>query len=102
MRGISLVKAFLAEHRTDMPRLFNRSTNPKRVAIRAKLIRHLDDNGLSAAEISRVLDIDRHTVLYWLNEELRRKKMNARAVNHGRQKIYLWWDECAKAMECRA
>lgn len=99
MIGMSLVKAFLAEHKTDMARLFNRSTNPKRVALRAKLIRHLDAAGLSNAEISRVLDIDRDTVSYWLQDERRRAKIRQRATNHGRAKIYHWWEECAQAME---
>lgn len=102
MKGAALVKAFLSEHQTDMHRLFNRSTNPKRVALRAKLIRHLDTSGLSAAEISRVLDIQPNTVTYWLNEKYRQKKIRVRAINHQRTKIYRWWEDCVRVLEMRA
>ncbi len=105
MIGAKLVKEFLAEHGTDMQRLFNRSTHPRRASLRAKLIRQLDAAGLNRSEISRVLDIDRNTVVYWLEDEFRRKKLRARAANHQRNrrnKIYNWWEQCAQAMEARA
>lgn len=102
MKGTALVKAFLAEHQVEMPQIFNRSTNPKRVALRAKAIRHLDSSGLSTAEISRVLNIDPGTVRYWLDDDFRLGKTRTRFVNHRREKIYRWWDECAKVMEARA
>jgi len=102
MMGAALVKAFLAEHRTDRRRLFNRSTDPKRVALRAKLIRALHEDGLNYSEIARVLEIDISTARYWIIEEERRSKMRsgrARNARRCRRKIYHQWEECAQAME---
>ncbi len=105
MRGTSLVKSFLAEHRIDMRRLFNGSLDQKRVALRAKLIRLLHADGLNYSEISRVLEIGIGTVRYWLIEDVRRDKLRCRAANHQRRrrrKLYHQWEECAQAMENRA
>lgn len=102
MKGTALVKSFLTEHRTDMRRLFNRSTDQKLVGLRAKLIRHLYGDGLSYAEISRVLNIDPNTVRYWLIDEEKQRMMKSRRAGHERRKrlkIYYQWEECAQAME---
>ncbi len=106
MKGTALVKSFLTEHKTDMQRLFNTSTERRKVALRAKLIRALHDDGLSYSAISRVLEIDVGTVRYWLIEKERRAKMrscHARVTRFRRRAIYHWWDDCAQALaEARA
>ncbi len=102
MRGDAIVKSFLAEHGTDMWHLFSTSLDRRRVALRAKLIRHLNVNGLNRSEISRVLDIDIGTVRYWLSADVRQAKIQSRRDNHERRKrrrIYQWWEECAQVLE---
>ncbi len=98
MIGAALVKAFLAEHGTDMRRLFSTSTERKRVALRVKLIRRLYAAELSKAEISRLTNIDHATICYWLDDNLRRRK----AIARRRTKIHSWWEECAQALEAGA
>ncbi len=105
MKGTALVNAFLAEHKTDMRRLFNRSLVRGRVALRVKLIRHLHAEGLNYSEIARVLDVGVGTARYWLIEHERLAKMRERNARHKlkqRRKIYHQWEECAQAMEHRA
>lgn len=102
MKGQATLRTFLAEHGTDARWLFSTSTNPGRVALRAKLIRRMSAEGLNNSEISRVLNISLGTVRYWLQEDFRKYKIRRRRVNHERSKIYRVWDECAKAMEAGA
>ncbi len=105
MKGTALIKSFLAEHGMDMRRLFNTSLDSRRVALRAKLIRLLYEDGLNKSEISRVLEVNIGTVRYWLAEKVRRDKIRARRANHARRarrKLYHIWEECAQAMEARA
>jgi hypothetical protein len=102
MRGLSIVKAFLAEHGTDR-RILGRSRDARRLALRVDLIRKLYSAGITKAEISRVIDMDITTVNYWLSDEAKTaKKRSVMTANYHKRKIYRWWDECAKAMESRA
>ncbi len=102
MRGLSLVKGFLAEHGTDHRKLFNGSLEKKNVSLRAKLIERLHEAGLNRSEISRVTDLDPSTVDYWLYKETRERKKRSRLATHERHKLYRVWDECAKVLEQRA
>jgi predicted transcriptional regulator len=97
MRGLSIVKAFMAEHGTDR-RIFRRS----RSSLRNDLVRRLYSAGITQAEISRLIDVDATTVSYWLSDEVRaEKKRSAMRASYHKRKVYRWWDECAKAMEAR-
>lgn len=102
MKGLSIVKAFMAEHGADK-RILGRARDAKRLALRAALIRQLYAAGITKAEISRVIDMDITTVNYWLSDGARvAKKRSAMRANYHKRNIYRWWDECAKVLEARA
>lgn len=100
MKGLATVRAFMAEHGTDI-RIFGRARDPRRLALRAGLIRQLHSEGLNNSEIARVIQMDARTVSYWLSDDARQGKKAAVRTTRRVGKIYRWWDECAKAMEAR-
>ncbi len=68
MRGISIVKAVMAERRIGQKDFWGASRLPRHVKARALAIKRLRSAGLNKAEIGRAVRRDESTVRYWLNE----------------------------------